>query len=81
MLSAIVDYSSTGATYLGLWAHLQQPLATATGIYESRTTVSNKDTNPKGDYPKATHQTSTTRRKKRQPQLTDNKEKKHKLLT
>ena len=30
---AIVDYSSTGATHLGLWAHLQQPLATTTGIY------------------------------------------------
>ncbi len=40
MLVAIVDYSSTGATYLGLWAHLQQPLATTTGIYSSYTTVS-----------------------------------------
>ena len=39
MLSAIVDYSSTGATHLGLWAHLQQPLATTAGIYNSDPTV------------------------------------------
>ncbi len=37
---AIVDYSSTGATYQGLWAHLQQPLAATTGIYRSNSTVS-----------------------------------------
>ena len=39
MLSAIVHYSSTGATHLGLWAHLQQPLATTAGIYNSDPTV------------------------------------------
>jgi hypothetical protein len=39
--AAIVDYSSTGATYQGLWAHLQQPLATTTGIYASYPTVTN----------------------------------------
>ena len=39
VLSAIVDYSSTGATHLGLWAHLQQPLATTAGINNSYTTV------------------------------------------
>ena len=44
MLVAIVDYSSTGATYLGLWAHLQQPLATTTGNYNSLPTVSRKKT-------------------------------------
>ena len=35
VLSAIVDYSSNGATYLGLWAHLQQPLATTAGLNNS----------------------------------------------
>ena len=40
VLSAIVDFSSTGATYQGLWAHLQQPLATTTGNYNSKHTVS-----------------------------------------
>ncbi len=39
MLSAIVNYSSTGATHLGLWAHLQQPLATTAGIYNSDPTA------------------------------------------
>ncbi len=39
MLSAIIYYSSTGATHLGLWAHLQQPLATAAGLYNSFHTV------------------------------------------
>jgi hypothetical protein len=30
-----VDTSLTSATYQGLWAHLQQPLATTAGIYNS----------------------------------------------
>ncbi len=38
---AIVSYSSTGATHLGLWVHLQQPLATTAGTYNSKPVVPN----------------------------------------
>jgi hypothetical protein len=37
----IVFYSSTSATHLGLWAHLQQPLATTAGKYNSKPTELN----------------------------------------
>ena len=70
-----METSATSTTYLGLWAHLQQPLATATGIYESRTTVSNKDPNPKGTILKQRTRLRRLEERTRQPQLTDNKEK------
>jgi hypothetical protein len=39
VLSAIASYSSTSVTHLGLWAHLQQPLATTAGRNNSDPTV------------------------------------------
>ena len=41
MLSAIASYSSTSVTHLGLWAHLQQPLATTAGRNNSKRTEPN----------------------------------------